>query len=71
VGSIERLELNAEGDLVLATRLGDRSAKAAAGLPGDRGRRVEIAANYALHAGRRIGFELARYDAACRWSSTR
>ena len=59
---IERLKLNAAGDLVLATRLGDVVQKRPRVYQEIGGRRVEIAANYALHAGRRVGFDLARYD---------
>jgi hypothetical protein len=59
---IERLKLNAAGDLVLATRLGDVVQKRPRVYQEIGGRRVEIAANYALHAGKRVGFDLARYD---------
>ena len=71
---VDRLQLNADGDMVLTTRLGDVVQKRPRVYQMIGGRRVEVAANYILGAasglsgakGRRhastVKFELARYD---------
>jgi len=59
---VDRMQLNAEGDLVLATRLGDVVQKRPRVYQEIGGRRVEIVAHYALLAGGRVQFALARYD---------
>ncbi len=56
------LRLNAEGDLLLATPLGDVVQKRPRVYQSLGGRRVEVASKYALTGGNRVRFELARYD---------
>jgi uncharacterized protein (TIGR03437 family) len=59
---VERLDVNADGDLVLATRLGEIIEKRPRVYQEIAGRRVEVAANYLLRPHNRVAFELARYD---------
>jgi uncharacterized protein (TIGR03437 family) len=59
---VERLEVNADGDLVLATRLGEIVEKRPRVYQEIAGRRVEVAASYLLRPHKRVAFELARYD---------
>jgi len=59
---VERLRANADGDLVLATRLGELVQKRPRVYQDVGGRRVEVAASYAIRPGGRVAFELARYD---------
>jgi uncharacterized protein (TIGR03437 family) len=59
---VERLRVNADGDLVLATRLGELVQKRPRVYQEIGGRRVEVAANYAIRPGGRVQFDLARYD---------
>ena len=59
---VERLEVNADGDLVLATRLGEIIEKRPRVYQEIAGRRVEVAASYLLRPHKRVAFELARYD---------
>jgi hypothetical protein len=58
----ESLRLNAEGDLVLATVLGDVLQKAPRVYQEIEGKRVEVASKYVLAADNRVRFELASYD---------
>jgi hypothetical protein len=59
---VERLHMNADGDLVLATRLGEIIEKRPRVYQEIAGRRVEVAASYLLRPHKRVAFELARYD---------
>ena len=59
---VERLDVNADGDLVLATRLGEIVEKRPRVYQEIAGRRVEVAASYLLRPHNRVAFELARYD---------
>ena len=59
---VERLDVNADGDLVLATRLGEIVEKRPRVYQEIGGRRVEVAASYLLRPHKRVAFELARYD---------
>jgi uncharacterized protein (TIGR03437 family) len=59
---VERLDVNADGDLVLATRLGEIVEKRPRVYQEIAGRRVEVAASYLLRPHKRVAFELARYD---------
>jgi len=59
---VERLDVNADGDLVLATRLGEIVEKRPRVYQEIAGRRVEVAASYLLRPQKRVAFELARYD---------
>jgi len=54
--------LNSAGDLVLQTPLGEIVQKRPRVYQDTPAGRVEIAAKYSLTPGRRVGFELARYD---------
>src|SRR5579872_1438667 len=58
----DRMDLNGAGDLVLATPLGDVTQKRPRVYQEIAGRRVEVAASYAMHVGGRVTFALARYD---------
>ena len=55
---VERLERNAEGDLVMGSVVQKRPRV----YQEYGGRRVEVAANYVTRPGGRVGFRLARYD---------
>jgi hypothetical protein len=54
--------LNRDGDLVLQTPLGEMVQKRPRVYQETSSGRVEVAAHYVLAPGRRVGFELARYD---------
>ncbi len=58
----ESMKLNADGDLVIETRLGDVVQKRPRVYQETGGRRVEVASKYLLGGGNRVRFELARYD---------
>jgi len=58
----DSLRLNSAGDLVLATRLGDVVQKRPRVYQEIGGRRVEIAARYALGAGGHVQFAMGRYN---------
>ena len=58
----DSMRLNAEGDLVLETPLGDVVQKRPHVYQDLGGRRVEVASRYALTGGNHVRFELARYD---------
>ncbi len=58
----ESLRLNANGDLVLATQLGDVVQKRPRVYQEIGGKQVEVASKYVLAQGNRVRFELARYD---------
>ena len=59
---IERLRLDAEGDLILETRQGElRQAKPLV-YQDIGGERRRVAADYVLHGRRRVGFRVARHD---------
>jgi uncharacterized protein (TIGR03437 family) len=57
-----RIRLNAEGDVVLATRLGEIVQKRPRVYQESGDRRVPVAAGYALHGEKRVTFDLAAYD---------
>jgi hypothetical protein len=59
---IESLRLNADGDLVLATQVGDVVQKRPRVYQEIGGKQVEVASKYVLAAGNQVRFELARYD---------
>jgi hypothetical protein len=58
----DSLRLNADGDLVLATRLGEVVQKRPTVFQDLGGRRTEVASHYTMGAGNKVRFELAAYD---------
>ena len=58
----DALRVNDEGDLVLATRLGDLVQKRPRVYQELGGQKVEVATRYVVEGGNRVRFELARYD---------
>jgi uncharacterized protein (TIGR03437 family) len=59
---VESLRVDAGGDLVLRTALGEMRQQKPRVYQEVRGKQVEVAARYAIVAGNRLSFELARYD---------
>jgi uncharacterized protein (TIGR03437 family) len=59
---VDRLRRNADGDLVLGTRLGDLVQKRPRVYQVIGGRRVEVAAQYVVRRDQRVTLALARYD---------
>ena len=59
---VDRIELNAAGDLVLTTRLGEVVQKRPRVEQEIGGRLVEVKSKYRMTGGKRVGFELAAYD---------
>ncbi len=58
----DKLSLNSDGDLVVATSLGNLVQKRPRVYQDIGGERVDIGSRYVLTEGHRVGFELARYD---------
>ena len=61
---VDSIRTNPAGDLVLATSAGDFIQKKPKVYQQFNGKQVEIAANYKIHTGKTVSFELARYDHA-------
>jgi Beta-propeller repeat len=61
---VDRMEVNAQGDLVLHTEGGELRQRKPVTYQEMNGRRREIASRYVLRGGRQVGFELAAYDPA-------
>ncbi len=61
---VESLEVDAGGDLVLHTSIGDLRQQRPSVYQQVGGRQVEVGARYSIVAGNRVGFALARYDRA-------
>ena len=59
---VDSQSLNSDGDLVLRTSLGEIVQKRPRVYQDTPSGRVEVAAKYSLTSGRRVGFDLARYD---------
>jgi uncharacterized protein (TIGR03437 family) len=59
---VDRIGRNADGDLVLGTRLGELVQKRPRVYQETGGRRVEVAARYVVGRDRRVTLALARYD---------
>jgi hypothetical protein len=59
-----RMEVDAQGDLVLHTEGGELRQRKPVTYQEMNGRRREIASRYVLRGGRQVGFELAAYDPA-------
>ena len=59
---VDRIRRNADGDLVLGTPLGELVQKRPRVYQEIGGRRVEVAARYAMGRDQRVTFALARYD---------
>jgi hypothetical protein len=64
---VESLEVVAGGELVLRTALGEMRQQKPRVYQDLGGQRVEVGARYALVAGNRVSFELARYDRKRSW----
>jgi Beta-propeller repeat len=60
---VKSLRVDGEGDLVLQTASGELRQKRPRAYQETAAGRVDVEVGYRLKAGRRIGFELARYDA--------
>jgi hypothetical protein len=62
LGRPESLRLNADGDLVLATRLGDIVQRRPRVYQEVDGKQVEVGSKYVLAGGNRVRLALERYD---------
>src|SRR5579862_3907022 len=63
---VESLRVDSDGDLVLKTAAGELRQKRPVAYQETASGRVEVQVGYRLKAGRRVAFELARYDAGRR-----
>src|SRR2546422_1081796 len=63
---LESLRVDGDGDLVLKTAAGELRQKRPSAYQDTAAGRVAVEVGYRLKAGRRVGFELARYDAGRR-----
>ncbi len=63
---VESLRVDRDGDLLLKTAAGELRQKRPTAYQETASGRVEVKAEYRLMRGRRVGFELARYDAGRR-----
>jgi Beta-propeller repeat len=59
---VESLRVDEQGDLLLKTAAGELRQQQPKGYQQENGKRIEVGARYRLDGGKKVGFELARYD---------